>query len=109
MIAGPAAAQGGSLKRSRASPRADHLGGSFTVLENGTFAGSRPEGLAPATHANALANASMMDAIYWSSSADAGGRRHRLRRHEDATTVARMGVSSYASYWTGPAEGERRQ
>lgn len=43
---------------------ANETGGTLTVLEGAGFAGNWPEGLAPTTNINALANQTMMNAIY---------------------------------------------
>ena len=47
--------------RSVAAPQ---TGGTLTVLEGAGFAGNWPEGFAPSTNINALANQTMMNAIY---------------------------------------------
>ena len=44
--------------------RSQATGGSLTVLESSVYIGDWPEGFDPATNLNALANASLMDAIY---------------------------------------------
>jgi peptide/nickel transport system substrate-binding protein len=50
--------------RAGARSTTPHRGGTLTVLESSTFAGDWPQGLDPATDGDALANSTMMNAIY---------------------------------------------
>ena len=64
-VTGAAAAARLSARAStRRSVSGPHRGGSLTVLEASGFAGDWPQGLDPATDGDALANSTMMDAIY---------------------------------------------
>src|SRR5579875_3307519 len=63
MLAGTGVATAASA-RTAVQTSAPKAGGTLTVLEGSGFAGNWPEGLAPTTNVNALANQTMMNAIY---------------------------------------------